>query len=269
MTNDDLQSVLLCLGGHDPSGGAGVQADAEAARAAGIHACNIITCLTSQDTCGINRLWPQKAEQVEEQCRQIFSDSRVGALKIGLLGSSRMVRALCDLAAEHPSLPVVLDPVLASSTGQSLADAAMLNQIRKNLVGHCTLLTPNLPEARTLSNCTEPGDCAQRLLETGCSWVLITGTHAPDDEVINRLYGQDGSYREWAWPRLDGEFHGSGCTLASAIAARIALGMDMENAATEAQNYTWKALERARRTGRCQLTPNRLYALDANERQIE
>lgn len=267
MTTDDIQSVLLCIGGHDPSGGAGVQADAEAARAAGIHACNVITCLTSQDTCGISRLWPQKAEQVEEQCRRMFSGSRIGALKIGLLGSSRMVRVLCDLAAEHPGLPIVLDPVLTSSTGQSLADAAMLNQMRKNLVAHCTLVTPNLPEARTLSNCTEPGDCAQWLLETGCSWVLITGTHAPGNSVVNRLYSQDGTRKEWSWPRLDGEFHGSGCTLSSAIAARIALGMDMENAVAEAQSYTWTTLERARRTGRCQLTPNRLYAVDDIGRQ--
>lgn len=269
MTNDNIQPVLLCIGGHDPSGGAGVQADTEAAHAAGIHACSIITCLTSQDTCGVSRLWPQKAEQVEEQCRRIFSDSRVGALKVGLLGSSRMARILCDLVAEHPSLPVVLDPVLTSSTGQSLSDAAMLNQIRKNLVGRCTLVTPNLPEARTLSNCTEPGDCAHRLLETGCSWVLITGTHAPDDEVINRLYGQDGAYQESSWPRLDGDFHGSGCTLASAIAARIALGMDMENAVADAQEFSWKALEQARRTGRCQLTPNRLFALDVNGQHDE
>jgi hydroxymethylpyrimidine/phosphomethylpyrimidine kinase len=263
MTTDDIPSVLLCLGGHDPSGGAGVQADAEAARAAGVHACNIITCLTSQDTCGINRLWPQRAEQIEEQCRLMLSDSEVRALKVGLLGNSRMVRVLCDIAAEHPDLPLVLDPVLASSAGQSLADAAMLNQMRKNLVGRCTLVTPNLPEARTLSNYREPGDCAQRLLEAGCKWVLITGTHAPGDEVINRLYGRHGSHQEWSWPRLDGEFHGSGCTLASAVAARIALGMDMESAAAEAQKYTWKSLECARRTGRCQLTPNRLYALDA------
>lgn len=263
MKSKDPQPVLLCLGGHDPSGGAGVQADTESARAAGIHACNVITCLTSQDTCHISRLWPQRAEQVEEQCRLMLADSSVRALKVGLLGSSRMVRVLCDLAAERPDLPLVLDPVLASSTGQSLADAAMLNQIRKNLVGRCTLVTPNLPEARTLSSFSDPGDCAKRLLETGCTWVLITGTHAPGEEVINQLYGQDGKEQEWSWPRLEGEYHGSGCTLASAIAARIALELDMTSAVAEAQKYTWESLNRARRTGRCQLTPDRLFALDS------
>jgi hydroxymethylpyrimidine/phosphomethylpyrimidine kinase len=263
MTTKDLQTSLLCVGGHDPSGAAGVQADAEAARAAGAHACTVITCLTAQDTCGVSRIWPQSAEQVQEQCRLVLNDSAIGAIKIGLLGSSRMARVLCDLTAERPDLPIVLDPVLASSAGQSLSDAAMLNQMRKNLVGRCTLATPNLPEARTLSSATEPDDCAERLLENGCSWVLITGTHAPDEDVINRLYGKDGFRREWSWPRLSGEFHGSGCTLASAIAARIAQGVDTESAVDQAQKYTWKSLDLALRTGRCQLTPNRLFAIEA------
>lgn len=263
MTTDNLQRVLLCIGGQDPSGGAGIQADAEAARAAGVHACGIISCLTSQDTCGISRLWPQRAEQVEDQCRRILADSLVGALKIGLLGSSRVVRVLCDLATEHPELPLVLDPVLASGAGQPLADAALLNQIRNNLIGCCTLVTPNLPEARTLSSFKEPDDCAHRLLQTGCPWVLITGTHEPGDEVVNRLYGSDGTRRDWSWPRLPGEYHGSGCTLASAVAARLVLGIDIQDAIAEAQSYTWESLSRALRTGRCQLTPNRLFAIDS------
>jgi len=259
MTPDDLQSVLLCVGGHDPSGGAGIQADAEAARATGVHVCSVLSCLTSQNTCGISKLYPQRAEQIEDQCRRIFADSRVGALKAGLLGSSPVVRILCDLAKEHPRLPLILDPVLASSSGQQLTDAALLNQVRNNLLERCTLVTPNLPEARTLSSFKEPDDCAQRLLQSGCLWVLVTGTHEPGNEVINRLYGRDGTRREWSWPRLDGDYHGSGCTLASAIAARIVLGMDIPSAVAEAQSYTWQSLSRSFRTGRCQLTPNRLF----------
>ncbi len=262
MSSDESQPVLLCIGGQDPSGGAGVQADAEAARAAGVHACSVITCLTLQSTCGVFRVWPQGAEQVDAQCRLVIADSLVGAFKIGLVGSSRVVRVLCDLASEHEHLPVVLDPILTSGAGQSMADAALLNQMRKGLIGRCTLVTPNLPEARTLSNFKEPHDCANRLLETGCAWVLITGTHDSGDVVVNRLYGRDGSRNEWSWPRLPGEYHGSGCTLASAIAARIVQGMDLQDAVAEAQSFTWESLNQARRTGRCQLTPNRLYALE-------
>jgi hydroxymethylpyrimidine/phosphomethylpyrimidine kinase len=267
MTSIDSDPVLLCVGGHDPSGGAGVQADIEAARAAGVHACTVITCLTAQDTRGISRLWPQRAEQVEEQCRLLLADSRVGVVKIGLLGSSRMARVLCDLATEHSDLRLVLDPVLASSSGQSLADAAMLNQMRKHLIPRCTLITPNLPEAQTLSGFSAPDDCARRLLDTGCPWVLLTGTHTPEEEVINRLYGQDGTREEWAWKRLAGEFHGSGCTLASAVAARLVLDAELVAATAGAQEYTWASLEHARRTGRGQLTPNRLFAVGAAARK--
>ncbi|WP_133510201.1 bifunctional hydroxymethylpyrimidine kinase/phosphomethylpyrimidine kinase [Candidatus Thiosymbion oneisti] len=259
----DLEPVLLCVGGHDPSGGAGIQADAEAARAVGVHTCSVISCLTDQDTCGGVRLWPQGPRMIEDQCRRVLADSRVGALKIGLLGSARTVRVLCELTTGHPQLPLILDPVLASGKGRWVADTALVNQLRNQLLGRCALVTPNLPEARILSSFKEPDDCAQGLLQTGCPWVLITGTHAPGDEVINRLYGHDDSRREWSWPRLQGTYHGSGCTLASAVAARIVRGLDPEDAVAEAQAYTWESLNRALRTGRCQLTPNRLFALDS------
>jgi hydroxymethylpyrimidine/phosphomethylpyrimidine kinase len=254
--------VLLCVGGHDPSGGAGIQADAEAARAAGVHACCVVTALTTQDSTQLMGLWPQPAEQVDAQCRLLLADSRVGAIKVGLLGSSRVVRVLTEVHQENPDLPLILDPVLATGSGQSVTDAALLNQMRKNLISRCTLLTPNLPEAQTLAAATEPDACARRLLATGCEWVLITGTHAQEPEVVNRLYGRGGNHREWRWPRLPHQYHGSGCTLTSAIAARLALGVAMVDAVDEAQRYTWEALRRARRTGRGQLTPNRLYALD-------
>jgi hydroxymethylpyrimidine/phosphomethylpyrimidine kinase len=262
MRSIDSRPVLLAVGGHDPSGGAGIQADAEAARAAGLHTCSVITSITTQDTCGIRRLSHQPAEQIAEQCRLLLTDSTVAALKVGLLGSSRTVRVITEIANEYPDLPLVLDPVLASGAGDEVTDAALLNQLRKNLLGRCTLVTPNLLEARTLSGASDPEACARKLLETGCRWVLVTGTHAEEVDVVNRLYGHGGGYREWDWPRLPHEYHGSGCTLASSIAARLALGRDMEDAVAEAQEYTWETLRRAVRTGQCQLTPNRLYALD-------
>jgi hydroxymethylpyrimidine/phosphomethylpyrimidine kinase len=262
MHSGNRSPVLLAIGGQDPSGGAGIQADAEAARAAGLHACCVATCVTTQDTCGIRQLSPQPADQIAEQCRLILGDSRVGAIKVGLLGSSRAVRVVSDLAAEHRELPLVVDPVLASGAGEQVTDAALLNQLRKHLLGCCTLLTPNLPEARTLSGATDPDSCGRRLLETGCAWVLITGTHEDRPEVVNRLFGPGGRRLEWSWTRLPGDYHGSGCTLASAVTARLAKGLDMETAVADAQDYTWQTLARALHTGACQLTPNRLFALD-------
>jgi hydroxymethylpyrimidine/phosphomethylpyrimidine kinase len=174
---------------------------------------------------------------------------------------------LAALAEEHPDLPLILDPVLAAGTGEPVTDAALLNQMRNNLLGRCTLVTPNLPEAQSLSGFSKPDDCARRLLDTGCRWLLITGTHEVREDVVNRLYGRDGSRREWSWPRLPGVYHGSGCTLASAIAARLVKGMEMTDAISDAQSYTWDTLKHAWRTGRCQLTPNRLFALESGRRK--
>jgi hydroxymethylpyrimidine/phosphomethylpyrimidine kinase len=262
MHPDQRIPAVLCTGGHDPSGGAGIVADGEAIRAAGAHALTVATCLTAQDSCGLRRLWPQPPAQIDEQCRLLLEDARVAAIKIGLLGSTALAKVLTGVIQDHPDLPVVLDPVLATGTGQSVADAALCNQMRQRLFPAATVLTPNAPEAQALSGAVAPDDCAERLLRLGCMWVLITGTHAPGELVINRLYGRNGTSTAWEWPRLSGDYHGSGCTLASAIAARLALGMNVPDAVAEAQAYTWQTLARARHTGRCQLTPNRLFALD-------
>ena len=261
MPDKELSPLLLCIGGHDPTGGAGIQADAEAARAAGIHAATVVSCLTAQNTAGIRGLWPQALEQIETQCRLILTDSQVKAIKLGLIGSSRLARWLCQFTDEHPDIPLVLDPVLASGAGQSVADAALINEMRNHLLGRCLLATPNLPEAQALSGAKAPDDCARHLLASGCRWVLITGTHAETAEVINHLYGHDGSYQEWRWPRLPHNYHGSGCTLATAIAARHALGQPLARAVAEAQDYTWHSLQAATRTGKGQWTPDRLFSL--------
>lgn len=253
--------VVLCVGGHDPSGGAGVLADAEAVTAAGVFPVTAISVVTEQDSCGLSRVHPQSPEQLEGQCRRLLGDCSPRALKIGMVGSSRVIRVLNSLIDENPDLPVVLDPVLATGAGDQVVDAAMLNQLRHNLIGRSTLITPNLPEAQSLTGSRSPKDCADGLLAAGARWVLVTGTHDETLDVTNRLFNGEGFQQSWTWPRLQGSFHGSGCTLASAIAARLALGMTMPEAVAEAQAYTWETLSRALRIGRCQLTPNRLYAL--------
>jgi hydroxymethylpyrimidine/phosphomethylpyrimidine kinase len=251
--------LVLCIGGHDPSGGAGILADAEAVQAAHAFPLTVITALTEQDTCGLAQIHPQPAEQIEAHCRRLMNDSPPNVLKIGLIGGADIARMLVQLIDELAKVPVVLDTVLATGAGQSVADSALLDELRGALVPRCTLVTPNLPEARALTGAGAPEDCAERLLAAGAPWVLITGTHDDTEAVTNRLFGADGQSLAWDWPRLPGEYHGSGCTLAGAIAARLAHGMTMEQAVASAQAYTWTALERALRTGRCQLTPNRLH----------
>lgn len=257
--------MVLCVGGHDPSGGAGILADAEAIQAARAFPLTVISALTEQDSCGLSHIHPQPARQVASQCRRIIADSPPAAIKIGLLGSVGIAGVLTDLIDQTPGIPVVLDPVLATGAGQSVVDATLLNHVREQLIQRCTLITPNLPEARTLTDAEAPDACAARLRASGARWVLVTGTHDETDAVTNRLHGPDGYRRDWDWPRLPGQYHGSGCTLASAIAARLAWGMGMEDAVASAQAYTWKSLKLAFRTGRCQMTPNRLHDLPPPE----
>jgi hydroxymethylpyrimidine/phosphomethylpyrimidine kinase len=259
--------TVLCVGGHDPCGGAGIMADAEAVRAAGAFALTVVTALTDQDSCGLRHLYPQDASRVEAQCRALIADAEPAAIKLGLIGDATQIAAVCAVIDANPGLPVVLDPVLAAGTGQPTADPRLIASLLTDLLPRSTLVTPNLPEARRLSSASDPADCAHELLRRGARWVLLTGTHADSPDVINRLYGTQGSGCDGegcsrAWPRLPGEYHGSGCTLASAIAARLALGMSVPEAVADAQAYTWTSLARARRTGRCQLTPNRLFDLD-------
>jgi len=258
--------LVLCVSGHDPSGGAGILADAEAVQAARAFPLTVITALTEQDTCGLARIHPQPPEQIEAHCQRLIQDSPPSALKIGLIGSAAIARMLARFidrltTDEQAWIPIALDTVLATGTGQSVADAALPQTMRDELIPRCTLVTPNLPEARALTGADTPQACAECLLALGAPWVLITGTHEAAPSVTNRLFGANGERHTWDWPRLPGEYHGSGCTLASAIAARLAHGTTLVQAVESAQAYTWQTLERALRTGRCQLTPNRL--LDA------
>lgn len=251
-------ACVLCIGGHDPSGGAGIIADAEAVRAQGVFPLTVITALTEQDTCGLYRLHPQPSDQVMAHCLRLLEDSPPQAVKIGLIGTAEIARALAELGDALPKVPIVLDPVLASGAGQSVADRELISALGERLIPRCRLLTPNLPEAQRLSGASAIDECAKRLLALGADWVLITGTHAATPAVVNRLFGADGSERSWEWPRLPGQYHGSGCTLASAIAARLAQGQGIPEAVAAAQDYTWRSLAAAIQTGRCQATPNRL-----------
>lgn len=256
--------VVLCIGGHDPSGGAGIQADVEAIRAAGAWPCTILSCLTTQNSCGVRQIIPQPTAQILAQCRLILDDSPVVACKIGLLCMPEQAIGLAELLQELPDTPVVLDPVLASGVGDVLASGDLLEALRGTLLPHCTLITPNIPEAQTLAGATDPEECARLLLGLGCGWTLVTGTHAPSDQVVNRLGSRDGTRLEWRWPRLPHSYHGSGCTLASHTAGLLARGLEVPTAVAQAQAYTWSSLQRAFQTGRCQWTPNRWpQAVDA------
>lgn len=263
MHNSRIVPLVLAIGGHDPSGGAGVQADIETMAALGCRALSVVTALTTQNTCGVVQVRVQPAAQIEAQCRLLLEESLVAVVKLGLLGNAQIVQAIIRVLDDFPQLQVVLDPVLAAgNNGTSLADNALQTAIVEQLCPHCLLMTPNSPEARILGKHGDLAQCADAIITRGAAAVLITGTHELNHLVINRLYGLAGLIREYQWPRLLASYHGSGCTLASAIAARLAHGEPLLVAVEQAQIYTWKTLNRALRSGRCQLTPNRFYAYE-------
>ncbi|WP_434111198.1 bifunctional hydroxymethylpyrimidine kinase/phosphomethylpyrimidine kinase [Methylocaldum sp. GT1TLB] len=251
--------VVLCLSGHDPTGGAGIQADIETVSRFGCYPCSVVTALTVQDTHNVRKILPQRSGELLEQARTVLLDLPVDAVKIGLLGSVDIVYAVDELLKIAGSIPVVLDPILAAGGGTNLANEALIEALIETLIPRATVLTPNSPEARKLTGMEDLDDCARALLALGCPNVLLTGTHEGDDEVINRLYRSSGK-TTYRWPRLPGSYHGSGCTLASAVAALLARGRDIESAASEAQDFTWQALNNGFRLGGGQLLPNRRYS---------
>ena len=254
--------IVVSFAASDPTSGAGLQADTLAIAALGCHPASVVTALTAQDTQGVEALLAVDSAWVERQAERLLADLPVAAFKLGVLGSAANARSIARILARFPKAPVVLDPVLASGRGEELADAEALQAMRELLLPLTTVLTPNSLEARRLAGAAPdaPLDaCARELLEAGCRHVLVTGTHEAGKQVVNTLYGARGVVREDRWERLPGSYHGSGCTLASALAALLARGREVSAAAHEAQDYTWRALAAGFRPGKGQFLPQRFF----------
>lgn len=258
--------IVLTFAATDPSGGAGLQADILTLSSMGCYALSVATAITVQDTLGVEDVFALDSDWVADQARSVLEDMPVAVFKIGLLGSVDNIAAIAGIVADYPDIPLILDPVLASGRGDELSSDDMLAAMQEMLIPQSTLITPNSLEARRLA--LEEGEedgrlslaeCAQRLLEMGCEYALITGTHENTAQVVNTLYGESGVIRSDSWQRLPGSYHGSGCTLASAIAASVAHGLSVSDAVKEAQEYTWQALQAAFRPGMGQYIPDRLF----------
>ena len=252
-------ACVWVFAGLDPSGGAGIQADIQAISAAGAHTLPIITALTVQTNERVYSVHPVDAAILREQCQALINhDTRIDAVKIGIVGHAKNADVISEtidqLRLINPQLPVVLDPVLASGLGDSLTQGDAVKALA-SLRQRATLITPNLPEAQQLTQSDDRVSQAVRLLQD-TPHVLIKGGHGTGHEVANTWFHHQGQ-RVWQWSRLSGEFHGSGCTLASAVAARLAQGMAMEDALDAAQRYTQQSLDSAFRIADGQLIPDR------------
>ena len=262
--------IVLTFAASDPTGGAGLQADILTLASLGCHPLSVVTAITVQDTAGVEGVLPIDAEWVADQARALLEDMPVAAFKLGMMGSVEIIAAIAEVISDYPGIPVVLDPVLASGRGDQFADEEMIEAMIGLLLPQTTLLTPNSLEARRLAQEvgaagedtqfeTGLAGCAHRLINAGCEYVLVTGTHEGTPQVINTLYGSHGTVRTDRWDRLPGSYHGSGCTLASAIAAHLASGVNVAEAVMGAQEYTWRTLAAGFRPGMGQFIPDRMF----------
>ncbi len=267
MMVDTNRACVLVFAGHDPSGGAGIQADIEAIAAQGAHALPIITALTVQDNNQVYAVHPIASSIIEAQARALISCMPIRAVKLGIVGHRENAEVIASLIDElqqqkrfeNRDLPIVLDTVLGSGRGNllSLDDACFA---MAPLIDRASLLTPNLPElAKLAPHGLTSAQKAMSLLGGSCRDVLLKGGHADDEVVINRWFSSDHPQQEvqWSWPRLAAQFHGSGCTLAAAISAHLALGKSMQQSLFDAQEYTQMSLASAFQIADGQRIPQR------------
>ena len=257
--------LVLSFAASDPTGGAGIQADLLTLASMGCHPLSVITAITVQDTARVDEVLAIDAEWVMDQARMLLEDVPVAAFKLGMLGSPESMAVIAEILADYPDIPVILDPVLASGRGDELATEDMISAMRDLLIPQTSILTPNSHEARRLALFESDEDdmdlaaCAAHLTDLGCEYVLITGAHEATPRVLNSLYDANGHVQTDAWDRLPGSYHGSGCTLASAIAAALAYGQDMPTAVRDAQHFTYETLKAAFRPGMGQYIPERFF----------
>ncbi|MES2739623.1 MAG: hydroxymethylpyrimidine/phosphomethylpyrimidine kinase [Pseudomonadota bacterium] len=266
MTHAAARPTVLVLAGVDPSGGAGIAADILAVTAQGAHALPVVTTLTVQDNNRVYQVLPVAPHMLRDQANALIERVGIDAVKIGIPGSAANAAVIAELIValrrRAPALPVVLDPVLASGLGDALARGDARAALAP-LLALATLLVPNLPEAAILGGAGDdvgdgPAGQARALRAAGCAHVLITGGHADGAMVVNQWFGPDGR-RDWSWPRLPGQFHGSGCTLASAIAARLALGEPIATALERGQAYCQRSLAESYAIAPGQRIPHRFH----------
>lgn len=246
-----MRGRVLAVAGSDSGGGAGIQADIKTITALGGYAMTAITALTAQDTHGVHGVLPIPPDFVALQMRLCLADIGADAIKIGMLGGAATVDAVADvLDAETIRRPLVLDPVMVAKGGASLLADEAVAQLRNRLFRHTTLITPNLPEAERLTGIPAANEAAMRaalaiLLGQGAGAVLLKGGHLPGDDLVD-LLAVDGEITAFRSHRIATRHtHGTGCTLASAIATGLAQGMKLLDAVIRARDYVQAAIRSA------------------------
>ncbi len=239
---------LLSIAGSDPSGGAGIQADLKTFSALGCYGMAAVTALTAQNTRGVAAVHVPPPDILGAQLDAVFADVSVAAIKVGMLATGDMVRTVAQRLAAHPAIPVVLDPVLVATSGDSLGAPDVVEAIVAHLLGRATVITPNLPEAARLAGLPVPEDedgmraTAEALLGRGARAVLVKGGHLGGREAVD-LLAEAAGLQFFRAPRVETRnTHGTGCTLSSAIACYLARGLALADAVGAAKSYLTSAI---------------------------
>jgi hydroxymethylpyrimidine/phosphomethylpyrimidine kinase len=236
---------VLAIAGSDSGGGAGIQADLKTMLALGVHGMTVVTAVTAQNSLGVQGYWELPPEAVRAQLASVLGDIGADAVKTGMLASAAIVEAICDELAQAAG-PVVVDPVAVSKHGDSLLSAGTLETVKERLLPLATVVTPNLLEAELLTGLTIGDEdamlqAARIIADMGPHWVLVKGGHLPGNPVDLLFDGSTATRYEGQ--RISGRHtHGTGCTLASAIASRLAVGEDMPGAVKSAREYVTGAI---------------------------
>ncbi len=242
-----LKPPVLTIAGSDCSGGAGIQADLKAFSANGVYGMSVITSITAQNTQGVSSAFHLPLPVIEAQLNALFSDISVKTVKTGMLATTEIISTVGKILRAQPLEHLLVDPVMVAKGGQSLLEEKAIGFLKEELIPQAYLLTPNLFEAQALSNLTittlaEARAAAKQIHQMGCQYVLIKGGHLPEQPGTDLLY--DGRF----FRMFKGEFiptentHGTGCTLASAIAAHLAKGKDISQSIEAAKTYTTNAI---------------------------
>ena len=246
-----MRPTVLCFSGLDPSGGAGLQADIESIGQSGAHAAVACTALTIQDSQQVFGFEAVKSDLLLQQANVVFHDLPVKAFKSGMLGTIDNIIALNEFLRDKTHIPYVLDPVLVANSGGSLlqklgADAKTIVTAFKQLIPKATLITPNTLELRALTGQQTIQDAVNVLTDFGANAILVKGAHEHEPYRIQHwLYVQGECVAQSRWARLDGEFHGSGCSLASYIAGLLAQGISLKSAVQQAELWLHHVLKLA------------------------
>ena len=249
-----MLDTVLVLSGLDPCGGAGISADIETINQFGVTPLPIVTTLTVQNTQSVKSTQTVGEKIIVEQFNHLKEDIDFSVVKIGLLSTKSQIQTIASLLSTGEALTIVLDPVVSSSSNQKLLDDQAIKNLKQDLLPMVSVLTPNVAELKALSSIDDEQKAVESL---PCEWILLTTTDTSKDEIEHRLYHHGRCAERFSYVKLPGDYHGSGCTLSSAISALLASGVDVNIACKRALDYTYQSLLNAKSIGKMQYHPNR------------